>query len=529
MLIPPDFINKLLQQTDLVDLIEPYVLLKKTGSVYKALCPFHQEKTPSFTVYPQQQTYHCFGCGTHGNAIEFWKQYHRLSFPQAVEELAQRLGMDLEHTEALPDFKTHYQTLQQVTTLYQQQLQQHPSAQQYLQQRGLSPEIVQAFQLGYAPQAWDFLLKQGFSLEQLKAVGLVSESNHRYFDRFRHRLMFPILNARGQVVGFGGRVLDDSKPKYLNSPESDVFQKSKLVYGWQQLPRDAAQVIVVEGYTDVLRLAQQGIAAVATLGTAVSQAQLLQLFSRVSELVFCFDGDEAGLQAAKRALHTVLPLLVDGRVVTFGFLPAGDDPDSFVARHGKQGFLDFVAQARLLSQFLFDLYLQGSHTPEGMAKLHRQAKTELMPLIEQVPYGQYRRSLLAQLQRVLSGYGVRGIASVERAPKPLSKLEQAIQLLVQHPYLAQEVIDLPARTEETGLFLDIVGFVDQYPDANTAMILANFPELKLKKIKLINVDQFVDLVEWLRIEQRKHELKLKIKQGIISDLELLEFQGLVLK
>ncbi|NIP82922.1 MAG: DNA primase, partial [Gemmatimonadetes bacterium] len=348
--IPRQFIDDLLSRVDIVDVVDEYVPLKKGGKDHKACCPFHNEKTPSFTVSADKQFYHCFGCGAHGTAIGFLMEYAHMDFVEAVEDLAARAGLEVpreagsgQREESLQPI---YDILARASAWYQKQLRQHPeagSAKDYLKGRGLSGEIAAQFQLGFAPTGWDNLLGAIGATDAERALMaraglLVDKGGGGFYDRFRGRVIFPILDRRGRTIGFGGRVLGDDTPKYLNSPESAIFHKGRELYGLYQARKAAGKperLIVVEGYMDVVALAQHGIRnAVATLGTAATEAHLEQLFRVSQDVVFCFDGDEAGRRAAWRALETALPAMHDGRQAFFMFLPEGQDPDSLVRERG---------------------------------------------------------------------------------------------------------------------------------------------------------------------------------------------------
>lgn len=334
--IPAHFIDELLNRVDIVDLINGRVPLKKAGRDYHACCPFHHEKTPSFTVSREKQFYHCFGCGAHNNAIGFLMEYDNLSFVDAVEELAAQIGLEIPREtgdDSGPDYRPLYETLEQAARFYQWQLRKHADADRaigYLKQRGLTGDISADFGIGFAPPGWDNLIRQlgqdTKGLERLRLSGLISEpEQNKCYDRFRDRIMFPIRDHRGQTIAFGGRILDDSKPKYLNSPETPVFHKGRALYGLfeaRKALRKIERLLVVEGYMDVVALAQFGIRyAVATLGTATTDEHLERLFRTTSEVIFCFDGDRAGREAGWKALQTALPHMKDGREARFLFLP----------------------------------------------------------------------------------------------------------------------------------------------------------------------------------------------------------------
>ena len=414
--IPQDFIDDLLHRTDIVDVVEERIKLKRTGKNYSGLCPFHQEKTPSFSVNPDKQFYYCFGCGAGGNALGFVMEYDRLEFREAIETLAKRQGLEIpaqasQHSQVDKQRQRSYKLLESANDFFQQQLRQHPErdkAVDYLKQRGLSGTIAKRFGIGYAPPGWDNLLQQIGNEQQhaLDEAGLVivKADEKKCYDRFRDRIMFPIVDMRGRTIAFGGRVLTDEKPKYLNSPETSVFKKHEELYGLyqaRQANRELHRVLIVEGYMDVVALAQFGINnAVATLGTATSSHHLERLFKLMPEVVFCFDGDNAGRQAAQRALETALPLMQDGRQARFLFLPDGEDPDTMVRSEGTEAFNRRVDKAMPLSEFLFESLSDelDMNSGEGRARLSALA----MPWIDKIP-GQVFQQLMRQQLSELSG------------------------------------------------------------------------------------------------------------------------------
>lgn len=399
--IPQNFIDELLERTDIVELIDERVNLKKTGRNYSACCPFHEEKTPSFSVSPDKQFYYCFGCGAGGNALSFLMDYERLEFLAAVENLAHKAGLEIpkeqnSNPKQEQQQRNLYNTLQAAAEFYQQQLRHHAQRQQavnYLKQRGLDGHIVQHFSIGYAPPGWDNLLKQQgknpAEIQRLLDSGMliVKDDASSQYDRFRQRIMFPIRDTRGRVIAFGGRVLGDDKPKYLNSPETSVFHKSRELYGLyeaRQSNKNLSQIIIVEGYMDVVALAQFGITyAVATLGTATTAQHLEKLFRYTNELVFCFDGDKAGRAAADKALNAALPLMLDGRQIKFLFLPEGDDPDTLVRREGQVVFEQYCREASSLTDYLF-AYCQRDIDTRSLDGKARFAKLS-MSKIQQLP------------------------------------------------------------------------------------------------------------------------------------------------
>lgn len=414
--IPQSFIDDLLNRLDIVEVIDHRVKLKKAGKNYSACCPFHEEKTPSFTVSPDKQFYYCFGCGANGNAVGFLMEYERQGFVDAVESLARVAGMQVPKETTEKDVKHAkkqrglYDILGLASTYYQKQLKEHTSRERavsYLKGRGLSGAIARDFGMGYAPPGWDNLLvKLGTNEEDrhlLVESGLVirKEGEGKLYDRFRHRIMFPIKDTRGRVIGFGGRVLGDDKPKYLNSPETPVFSKGRELYGLyeaRQSNRKLERLLVVEGYMDVIALAQYGMRnAVATLGTACGEDHLKLAFRYVNEVVFCFDGDNAGRTAAKRALVNALPAMEDGRQIRFLFLPEGQDPDTLVRQIGAERFTAQIENGVPLEEFLFDAVAEGIdvNSMEGRARFGKLAA----PLLNTLPNGIYRELMFANLAK----------------------------------------------------------------------------------------------------------------------------------
>ena len=399
-MIPQDFIDQLLSRVDIVDVVDRYVPLKKGGQNYMACCPFHKEKSPSFTVSPSKQFYHCFGCGAHGSAIGFVMEYQGIGFVDAVKLLAEGIGMQVpDERAANPEASRKArekqvsleQLMQMASDYYRRELKGGPNAVAYCKGRGLSGEIAARFGLGYAPDGWQNLeaITANYQDEKLVEAGLVivAEDSGRRYDRFRDRLMFPIRNQRGAIVGFGGRVLGKGEPKYLNSPETPLFEKGRELYGLyeaRQAIRDKNRVLVVEGYMDVVALAQYGVGyAVATLGTATTGEHVRKLLKHADQVYFCFDGDKAGQKAAWRALENSLPQLVDGKALSFLFLPAEHDPDSYVREFGTGAFEQLLEQESLPLSVYFTRELckeVNLSTPEGKADLIRRAA----PLLAQI-------------------------------------------------------------------------------------------------------------------------------------------------
>jgi DNA primase len=429
--IPDSFKQDLLNRVDIVDVVQRYVQLKKGGANFMGLCPFHGEKTPSFTVSPAKQFYHCFGCGAHGNAIGFLMAYAGLGYVDAIKDLASGVGMQVPEWEprtpeeaARKERETDlYGVMEQAMDFYRAELKKSPRAVEYLKGRGLSGEIAARFRIGFAPDDWQGL-KQPFEKYEDKSLvecGLVIENEGKRYDRFRDRVMFPILNARGAVIGFGGRVLGEGEPKYLNSPETPLFEKGREVYGLVQAREAihaAGRVLVVEGYMDVVALAQFGVGyAVATLGTATTPVHVTKLLKLADELVFCFDGDAAGRKAAWRALEVSLPLAPDHKPVRFLFLPDGEDPDTYVRKHGKEAFEKLVREAQPLSQFLLgELSTQSDlNSPEGRAGFIALAKQHVQKLTAPALRIQLINAV-AELGRV-SDYEIRQLLEVPNAQR----------------------------------------------------------------------------------------------------------------
>ena len=414
--IPQAFIDDLIGRADIVEVINARVPLKRAGREYRANCPFHNEKTPSFWVSPTKQFYHCFGCGAHGTVVSFLMNYDRLSFVEAVEDLAQRMGLEVPREGGdRPDTPSVsddlYSLMAKVATFYEEQLGASDKARKYAKKRGLTQGIATKFAIGYAPDSWNEVLKRFGASEASRAklleLGLIRERDKEkgegHYDYFRDRLMFPIRDQRGRVIAFGGRVLDAGEPKYLNSPETALFHKGRELYGLFEVRQDRApltRLIVVEGYMDVVRLHQNGVTyAVATLGTATTPEHLKRAFRLVREIIFCFDGDKAGRAAAWRALGNALPEAQAGRELKFLFLPEGEDPDTLVGKEGKSAFEARYATALPLSEYLvahLTAAIDVSHA-DGKARFVAEAR----PLLERVPAGPYRELLLDRLAQAI--------------------------------------------------------------------------------------------------------------------------------
>jgi DNA primase len=479
--IPDSFLDELVSRSDIVDIISARVPLKKAGREFKACCPFHNEKSPSFSVSADKQFYHCFGCGAHGTVIGFLMQYEKMDFLDAVADLAQRAGLELPREAQAPRDPGSgelYDLMLRAARFYEQTLKDNPKALRYLERRGIDAKTSAAFVLGYAPDAWDAQLTRFGANDEdrrrLLAVGLIlersGEQTSGFYDRFRDRLMFPIRDSRGRVIGFGGRVIEQGEPKYMNSPETPLFHKGRELYGLyeaRQARRDFKRLLIVEGYMDVVRLHQAGITyAVATLGTATTQEHLNKIFRMTSEVVFCFDGDSAGRKAAWRALENALPLARDGRELKFMFLPEGHDPDSLVAAEGADAFEKRLKEALPLSEYLVrqltaDVDL--NHI-DGRAKLKALAG----PLFARMPEGIYREMLADRLAsavgmpaHTLKEFFAAGEPKrapqrgAEPKPRPRGRissgrgnlLTQAITLVLHHPAAADAIGNLESLDE----------------------------------------------------------------------------------
>ncbi|GEK46225.1 DNA primase [Halomonas pacifica] len=525
--IPQRFIDDLLARVDVVEVVGERVQLKKAGRNFSGLCPFHQEKTPSFTVSQDKQFYHCFGCGAHGNALRFLMEYDKLRFPEAVEQLAGRLGMEVPR-EGADDPRAQARErkrqegvnlLELAASFFRERLKmpEAQAARGYLERRGLSPEVQGDFGIGYAPDAWEglkrHLSERGVPESVQVEYGLLvhREESGRTYDRFRDRVIFPIRDFKGRTIAFGGRVLGDAKPKYLNSPESPVFHKGRELYGLyeaRQANRQLERLVIVEGYMDVVALAQFGIRnAVATLGTSTSEEHLQRLFRLVGEVVFCFDGDRAGRQAASRALETVLPLMIDGRQARFLFLPEGEDPDTLVRREGPEAFEDRITCASPLSEFLFEEAGRG----RDLARVEDRERfaTTVLKALEKLPEGVLKSLLLGELAKrtgVEAGRFQALMKAAEPAPAeappplpeappgewgepepaatprrkgaPLSLLGRALQLLVHEPPLVARLPEeggwWPADDPDAALLGEVIRLLRAGGYRSGQVLLAHF-------------------------------------------------------
>ncbi|HHG3506587.1 DNA primase [Vibrio parahaemolyticus] len=509
--IPRSFIDDLLARLDIVDIIDARVKLKKKGKNYGACCPFHNEKTPSFSVSQEKQFYHCFGCGAHGNAIDFMMEFERLEFVEAIEELASYLGLDVPREQrsggsgqfksgpqaSSSEKRSLYDLMGSIAQFYRNQLKQPPSkvAIEYLKDRGLSGEIVQKFGIGYVADEWDLVRKnfgQNKDNQDMLVTGgmLIENDKGNRYDRFRGRIMFPIRDRRGRVIGFGGRVLGEGTPKYLNSPETPIFHKGKELYGLYevlQAHREPAQILVVEGYMDVVALAQYGVDySVASLGTSTTGDHIQMLFRQTNTVVCCYDGDRAGKEAAWRALENALQFLKTGNTLKFLFLPDGEDPDSYVRKYGKAAFEQQIEQATPLSSYLFDnlieLHQINLGNNEGKSALRAYASA----LIDKIP-DPYFQELLEKLLDERTGFDNRlrqpRKKISETRPQPHKEIKrtpmrEVIALLIQNPSYAQMVPDLSSVRDLSipglSLFADVLDKCQAHPHINTGQLLEHW-------------------------------------------------------
>jgi DNA primase len=592
--IPGEFIDELVARVDIVDVIDRRVPLTRKGKEFQACCPFHEEKTASFTVSPVKQFYHCFGCGAHGTAIGFLMEYANLSFVEAIEELADGVGLQVPrqnqpHQADTPGENTGdlLRVVEQANFWFQQQLRKHPDAKQavtYLKSRGLDGNIAASFGIGFAPDSWDDLASalgtSTLAKQQLVKAGLITKkdrdnpdsgdnvkieevSEARYYDRFRSRIIFPIEDHRGRVVGFGGRILGDGEPKYLNSPETALYHKGAELYGLHRARRAIGNInksVVVEGYMDVVSLAQFGVDnTVATLGTATTRTHLQRLFRLAPEVVFCFDGDRAGLAAAWKALQVSLPEMQDGRQIGFLFLPEGEDPDTIVRSEGRDAFMRRVDEATPLPEFLFENLISQVDMGrlDGKARLVSLAK----PLIDQLPSGALKEMTFARLSS-LSGLTNTQLGKQEHPIKPnlnrryrkhnpsepgqISPLAFATSLLLQNPQLAVSFENVEKvqklRLQGSDVLLKMIEIIRDQPDKTTAQLLELFRESTvhgyLEKLAMrpneIHEDalqaQFNDTIERLlesqKAEERQEALE-NLRQKNINELNDEEKKQLV--
>ena len=514
--IPQDFINELLTRTDIVDIIDAYVPLKKTGKNHKACCPFHDEKTPSFSVNQDKQFYYCFGCTASGTVITFLMEYLHMGFVEAIEDLASRAGMEIPREASDSSAPANqssklYALMESATTYYSNQLKDNKSKNNiinYLKKRNINKETIVEFELGFAPPGWDNLIshlgKSEESIKELLDAGIIIKNDRgNYYDRFRDRLIFPIRDQRGRVIGFGGRVLDNQTPKYLNSPETLIFQKGKELYGLFQarkVQKDLSELYVVEGYMDVIALAQFDIKnVVATLGTAATNEHIEKMFRISNKLIFCFDGDAAGVRAAWRALENSLSFLKNGKQVYFIFLPSKEDPDTFVRKNGKDAFLN-TEMLTPLSEFLFNSIGDNINleVPEGRSEMINKT----LPFLAKLPPDAYKDIVIKELSKIthyeiddiqkqLSKtskkdiVGTRENKNTTDQNKGIEKIRWLIRCLLHQPSLALDVKStdslLLLKSSGANFLCKLIELIKENPNITVAGILENWRDTQFEK------------------------------------------------
>jgi len=580
-MIPRQFIDDLLARADIVELIDSRVPLKKAGKNYQACCPFHTEKSPSFSVSQDKQFYHCFGCGEHGNAISFLMEFDRLEFPDAIEELASHYNMEVpreknnqspaqqkQQQQAHQQKQNDYELMEKISRFYQQQLKvatDKDTAIDYLKGRDLSGEVVKRFGIGYISDAWDGMMNtfanNPQTTQQLVDLGMaIPGDKNRPYDRFRGRIQFPIRDKRGRVIGFGGRVLGDGTPKYLNSPETRIYHKGQELYGlWEakQANKQLSRLVVVEGYMDVVALAQHGVTyAVASLGTATTSEQLQTLFRTVKEVICCYDGDRAGRDAAWRAMDNALPLINDGTTLKFVFLPDGEDPDSLIREQGQTAFEKILDNATPLSVFLFDhLSLQvNMNTLEGKSKM-----IELFqPYLNKLPDSTLKDSILTELANKFARGNEKRLEELRKKNtknnKPSSAKKQskitplrlAIALLLEHPHIVNSLPDIAIlqQLDMPGIPLlnSLLVLCKQNSGINSAQLVEHFRGTteggQLTKLMCLQhhvepenaESMFIDVIESflnIFIEQRTEQLLAKEHASGLNKSEKQELHSLL--
>ncbi|WCE29321.1 DNA primase [Vibrio sp. SCSIO 43137] len=574
-LIPRNFIDDLLARVDIVDIVDARVKLKKAGKNYSACCPFHNEKTPSFSVSQEKQFYHCFGCGVHGNAIDFVMEFDNLDFVESIEELANGLGLDVPREQRSGEVssapranseekRSLYDLMGSISQFYASQLKVSAStpAIDYLKQRGLSGEIVKKFGIGYVADEWDSIRKnfgqKNQAQEMLVTAGMLIENDQgNRYDRFRGRVMFPIRDRRGRVIGFGGRIIGDGTPKYLNSPETPIFHKGKELYGLYevlQAHREPEQVLVVEGYMDVVALAQYGVDySVASLGTSTTGDHLQMLFRQTSTVVCCYDGDRAGREAAWRALENALGYLKSGNILKFLFLPDGEDPDSYIRKHGKEAFEQQVRDAKPLSEYLFSNLTEQVQVGSNEGKAALEALAD--PLIRKIPDGHLQAQLFKMLGQRTGNFlehkvsAKRAVKQNASAPKKIAKtpMRVVIALLMQNPEYSKFVPDLTdvREIEIPGLSLlhDVLDKCLTYPHINTGQLIEHWRDTQnealLSRLASWEIpleddnqeDIFLDSLDNILaqcVEKQIENLQAKARSIGLSTEEKRELQALML-
>lgn len=558
--IPQAFIDEVLQRSAIVSIISTYVKLKAFGNNYKANCPFHHEKTPSFSVNPSKQFYHCFGCGASGNAITFLMEYKQLDFREAVAYLAQECGMPLptlteEDPEQKERFDAAYALCQTVAKRYEKAYSQHSMAQEYMEKRGIKPSVLSQFQIGYSTDAWDTIVKALPTQQALLVeLGIITKGKQRHYDRFRNRIMFPILNEKGSYIGFGARTITDEMPKYLNSSDAFIFKKGFELYGLYQAlqsKRRLEHIIVVEGYMDVIGLHNHQVKnVVASLGTAITKQQIQKILRHCDKITFCFDGDKAGKKAAWKALLTAMPLMHKGAFVKFVFLPEGEDPDSFIQQHGKSAFAQYFSCAQDLPDYFFTR-MQAEHSGTGISS-KAQFIESCMEIIDTVPQSIFRSLLEDQLQQIAgfsvpkqSATPIRTRGKVKRSSGTLNKL---ISICIHHPAVISQIHahigDDQVVQALSPTLLDLCLWGIKYPQGNTGQLLEHFrhhqhsarinalaaQDLLLSEDSL--VDEAIVLLRRLQSQTQQNQINhllSKSKTAILNPEEKQQLQQLLIE
>ncbi len=556
-MIPREFIDELINRTDIVELIDSKVPLKKAGKNYQACCPFHNEKSPSFTVSRDKQFYHCFGCGAHGNAVSFLMEYERLDFVDCIEELASMNGMDVPREEthqtpvqlqqqqkAIAQRKTDYELMGKISRFYQQQLKSGDNSHvaiEYLKNRGLTGETAKRFGIGYISDNWDGMMNQFAKnnelTQQLINLGMAIQGDkNRPYDRFRGRIMFPIHDKRGRVIGFGGRVIENGTPKYLNSPETRIYHKGQELYGLHEAKKackNLTRLVVVEGYMDVVALAQHGVDyAVASLGTSTTEEQLNTLFRTVKEVICCYDGDRAGRDAAWRAMQNALPLMRDSFSLKFVFVPDGEDPDSLIREKGQAYFENMLDNAKPLSQFLFDQLMSDvdMSSLEGRSTLIEMFQPYLTKLPDSIlkdsiinelanNFGTASEQLLTKLTQKQNQLGT--APKAKKIENKVTPVRLAIALLIEHPHIVIVIdnINILQHLNLPGVQLlnDLMRLCKNAPNIKTAQILEQYRDTTEGK-------QLSKLMCW------QHNVEVEAAEAVFEDsIEKLCDQFLQLK
>ncbi len=558
--IPQQFIEDLLSRIDIIELIGSRIRLKKAGHRFSGLCPFHKEKSPSFSVNPQKGFFYCFGCHAHGDAIEFLVQYDKMTFPEAVTTLANYVGLALpshNDEDLSTEKKSALKLLAHAARYFQEQLQHNKKAQEYLKARGLDEDTIKQFKLGFAPPGWDNLFskcaKSPALINEMFLIGLIKKNQqNKYYDVFRDRIMFPIRNIRGQVIGFGGR--GDDKPKYLNSPETPLFHKGRELYGLYETRQQHAtleRILIVEGYMDVIALSQHGIKnAVATLGTATTPQHIKRLFRYTSEIVFCFDGDLAGQQAALRAMQHVIPLMHAGRNIRFMVLPPDEDPDTLVRKIGKAAFEQLIVKSAELSDFLIDHLRKNhnTHTTHGKASFGQAA----LALIEPLPEGIFRDLMHDRISKIV-GIPLDQPQKTQTKPQKTSvsikipqTIRKSISFVLQRPELAEsirippqlQVIPIPGLA----LLMKIVTLLQKNPETHMSLVLQSFdnPSEQQLLAELSSTDHLLPMAQWAdelsgciaRLMEMARDIAIKhlmeqAKQRELSDSEKQQLKTMI--